>query len=45
MKRIQKWILERKYRKLFKNHGILMGENAEECDRIWTKYKKIMGIK
>jgi len=22
-----------------------MGENAEECERIWNKYKLLMGIK
>ena len=44
MKRIQKWILERKYRKLFEKHGILIGKDAEECEKIWNKYKKLMGI-
>ena len=44
IKRITKRILERKYRKLFEKHGILMGKDAEECDRIWNKYKLLMGI-
>lgn len=45
MKKIRKKVLEYKYKRLFKKHGILMGKNFDDCEKIWNRYKLIMGIK
>ena len=43
-KKLRMKVLEIKYKRLFKKHGILRGENFDECERIWSKYKLLMGI-